>query len=230
LEGIKVKILCRLLPIIAMLALCTSCAEFLQNRTFVDQMDRESDGLFVPGEDFPVLAGDTGHAYRSRDQVMGRTPASAGSYQDSLRNRSLFQELRKKESLLTAWEQQEYQEASSYLDTVSERIYYLGLSPEERTEYIGGAVQKRYQRKKEFDDYRTKRRATLSYHDTLNVKDREIYQGMSKDSVIDLWGRPSSVEVAGSPGSGNERWSFYNKGQRNVIYFEGGKVNGWSLN
>jgi hypothetical protein len=192
-------------------------------------MDRESDGFFVPGQDFPVLAGDSGHVFRSRDEVMSRTPANYGSH-GGLRDRSLYQELRKKEMRLDAAQMQQYQEAGQYFDSVSERIYYLGLSPDEQREYLGNVVQTRNDRKKSFDDYRTGQRATLSYEDTLNMNDREIQEGMSKDHVIDLWGRPANIDVAGDPSNENERWSFYSKGKRSVIYFEGGRVNGWSIN
>ena len=54
----------------------TSCAGLLQNRTFIDEMDRESDGLFVAGRDFDAVPGDSGSAYRSNDEIRMRTPAS----------------------------------------------------------------------------------------------------------------------------------------------------------
>ena len=51
----------------------TGCA-FMENRTFITEMEQESDGVFVAGRDFRTVPGDTGKAYRSREDIMMRTP------------------------------------------------------------------------------------------------------------------------------------------------------------
>ena len=67
------------------------------------------------------------------------------------------------------------------------------------------------------------------------IDTNDIALGMSQKAVVESWGDPDSVEVAGNPIYGNERWRFnrfvsgqegYQKEQR-IIYFEGGRVVGW---
>ena len=40
----------------------TGCAGMLANRSFIDEMDRDTDSFWVAGEDFNVTAGDNGRA------------------------------------------------------------------------------------------------------------------------------------------------------------------------
>lgn len=70
------------------------------------------------------------------------------------------------------------------------------------------------------------------------VQRSDIILGMSKDAVVESWGEPSGVEVAGNRYYGNERWRYveyistaegYQKEERYVI-FENGKVVGWQRN
>jgi len=67
------------------------------------------------------------------------------------------------------------------------------------------------------------------------VSKSDIVLGMNKDAVIESWGEPETVEVAGSQLYGNEKWVYteyvpssegYQKEER-VVIFEGGKVVGW---
>ena len=51
----------KFLPLIFILGL-NGCADLLTHRSFIDEMDRETDPLFIPGEDFHVLSGDSGEA------------------------------------------------------------------------------------------------------------------------------------------------------------------------
>ena len=52
---------------------------------------------------------------------------------------------------------------------------------------------------------------------------------MSKVQVIDMWGRPARIEVAGNPSNENEKWAFYENGRVKFVYFEGGTVQGWQI-
>ena len=63
----------------------------------------------------------------------------------------------------------------------------------------------------------------------------DITLGMSKQAVRDSWGEPESVEVAGNPIYGNERWHYTEQlpstegysTEIRLVYFEGGRVVGW---
>lgn len=69
--------------------------------------------------------------------------------------------------------------------------------------------------------------------DLISAKDIAI--GMPNDLVKRSWGNPDSVDVAGNPIYGNERWRYKRytpssegyKLQSRVVYFEAGKVVGW---
>jgi hypothetical protein len=67
------------------------------------------------------------------------------------------------------------------------------------------------------------------------IEDGDITLGMPKEAVRESWGDPESIEVAGNPSLGNERWIYtrymssvegYQREER-VIYFERGQVIGW---
>lgn len=63
----------------------------------------------------------------------------------------------------------------------------------------------------------------------------DITVGMTKQAVRDSWGEPESIEVAGNPIYGNERWYYTEQvsseegyqTERRLIYFESGRVIGW---
>lgn len=68
------------------------------------------------------------------------------------------------------------------------------------------------------------------------VEQNDIALGMSKEAVRDSWGDPQYVEISGNPKFENERWKFsfpvqtsedYKIEERHV-YFENGRVAGWS--
>lgn len=209
------------------------------NRTFIDEMDREDGEYWVPGQDFQVTAGDSGQAYRSRGEINRRTPAVGMNKRTYEEEESIRRELIRRENALTEREFSQYREAQSSFTTDSERIYYLSLSPYERELYLqskdGNAA----------DSY-SSGRAPASFGDMnypkshqMNTLDLiapavpeygpEINVGMAKDQVLEMWGRPARVDVAGDPRYQNERWSFYQNGQMKTVYFENGQVQGWSL-
>ena len=67
------------------------------------------------------------------------------------------------------------------------------------------------------------------------IDDGDIAVGMPREAVLKSWGDPDSVEVAGNPDYGSERWLYTHfepstegyQTQQRMIYFERGKVVGW---
>lgn len=67
------------------------------------------------------------------------------------------------------------------------------------------------------------------------IESNDIALGMHQKAVMESWGDPDAVEVAGDPVYGFERWKYnryvsgsegYEKETR-IVYFEGGRVVGW---
>jgi hypothetical protein len=50
---------------------------------------------------------------------------------------------------------------------------------------------------------------------------------MSKTQVLQSWGEPARVDIAGNPSNENERWLYSMNGASKYIYFEAGEVQGW---
>jgi hypothetical protein len=204
------------------------CAGLLENRSFIGEMERETDGVFIAGRDFNVVAGDSGRAYRSRDEIMARTPASAHTKELRDEYDSMRYELQKKEEKLTEVERANYDEVSPYLESLSEKIYYLNLSPNERTAWAqtrGFEMGSSLRAVRASDDHGR----GIASLDPRGLADREIGLGMAKDQVVERWGNPQRVEVAGDPRHQNERWSFYENGRLRHVFFESGRVQGWSI-
>lgn len=67
------------------------------------------------------------------------------------------------------------------------------------------------------------------------IEKNDITVGMSQKAVVESWGDPDTVEVAGNPVYGNERWRYSrylssNEGYQKVdrfLYFEAGRLVGW---
>lgn len=208
------------------------CAGLFTNRTFVDEMEHDTDGFFVAGEDFPVTSGDSGQIYRTREDIMKRTPASARSHKELLYYNALKTELAKKESKLGPDEYRYYLENRDYFDSDSERIYYLGLTPEERSAYLDSKKMTFSQQEHRMDpSYDPDRGTGIAILDQgVNYESQEgLALGMEKNEVIGIWGRPHRVDVAGDPRYQNERWSFVESGRRKTVYFEQGRVQGWAI-
>lgn len=208
--------------IFSTLTLFSGCAALLEERSYIDEMDRDSDGFFVAGRDFPVMNGDSGEAFRSREEIQKRTPASKRSKAREDERLSLEKELRDKLSEQDEEVLRAYQRDGQYLESDSERLYYLSMNGEERTNYINTKIQ-------DMSDEEAFKKNSREFLKRRSVRTQEIAEGMSKNEVVELWGKPTKVEVAGHPKFENERWSFAEGGQVKRIYFEGGKVQGWSL-
>ena len=200
-------------PVLAAAALVVSagCSSFFHQRTFIDEMERDSDGFFAPGQDFRVLAGDTGETVLPRRELLKRTPAGF-SGDASGYSYSLERELRERVGSLSEGEYRDYREADGYFDNASERIYYLSLPRNERAAYL-------------LNKQRTQS-SDLSSRYTLDA----LRLGMSRDDVYGLLGAPREIENADPAYRGNERWVFYRNGTIKYVYFENGTVRGWSIN
>jgi len=212
----------RAIFLLTILSMFTGCAEFMRNRSFVDEMENQDEDLFVANRDFPTVAGDSGMAYRSKEEISSRTPASEMEMSQRAEERSIYKELRDKESTLSPYQQSLYRVAEQFLETPSEKIYFLNLSDTEKLEYLDARNFRSYRANTKVQGARELASLQPVYGKTLNM-------GMSKDDVINSWGRPSRVDIAGNPANQNERWAFYGNGAVRYIYFEGGRVEGWNV-
>ncbi|MDO9182569.1 MAG: hypothetical protein Q7U04_09180 [Bacteriovorax sp.] len=197
----------------------TSCSGFLPDRSFIEEMNRESDPFLQAGKDFPVVSGDAGEAYRSRDEIQKRTPTSERNRKQIKEQDSIKQELIQKEAEIPVEGLGQYTKDKKFLPTDSDKLYYLSLSNPERSNYINIKKQDMQDDQGKGQDFIQKR----SVHNT------ELYLGMPKAQVVQVWGKPSRIEIAGNPKNQNERWSFVEDGSVKQIYFESGKVGGWAL-
>lgn len=130
---------------------------------------------------------------------------------------------RKEANLATKRERKQYFQIRSSLRSDRERIGFLTLPTYEARERW---AQQRglYNQEETYSD------------EVANViESNDIALGMSQKAVMESWGDPDMVEVAGDPVYGYERWKYnryvsgnegYQKELR-VVYFEGGRVVGW---
>jgi hypothetical protein len=195
----------------------TSCA--MIDRSFLEEMDRDSDSFFQAGRDFPVVGGDSGQAYRSREEIKLRTPASERTRKKQKEEQSLKSELFEKEQALSEIEMNEYLQDSKYLPGESDKLYYLSLAGAERSSYM----------KTKKDEYKEDHGEGRDLVKSRSIHSSEISLGMTKTEVEKLWGKPAKIQVAGNPKYQNELWLFQEDGTVRQVYFESGKVNGWAL-
>jgi len=218
------KVIFKNLCLVGSFTILSSCAGLVDQRSFISEMDRESEGLFTPGRDFRVVPGDSGQAYRSREEIMQRTPASYRSKDEWMEQQSLMTELQRRESRLTEIERQDYHRAREHLQSESERIYYLSLSQRERMDYMRARGLGAEDRVRAVSSIAQ----NFGFHTNL-YSANDIQLGMSKSEVSRQWGQPNRVEVAGNPRHENERWAFIEGGRVRYVYFESGRVHGWTL-
>lgn len=205
--------------LVGAISLTSGCSLMLPDRSFVDEMEREDDSFFTPGKDFPVVSGDTGKMGRSREEILKRTPSSERARRYSAESASIAEELRKKEEELEETQLETYAQDKKYLQTDSDKLYYLSLSDYDRASYIDS---KRLDLKEELDQ----KRNMVQRH---SIHSSELFLGMEKGEVIEVWGKPARIEIAGNPKNQNERWSFVEDGNVKQVYFESGRVHGWAL-
>jgi hypothetical protein len=167
------------------------------------------------------VAGDSGLGYRTRQEIAARTPYTPKELESLGESSLLERELKRKEMLLSAEDRTQYREATPYLDTLSEKIYFLNLSWSERNEYLD-TRQTRMERPRQ-----SRGIASISVQEHEPVTGRGLFIGMSKNSVMEKWGRPLRVDVAGNPSLENERWAFEGTDSTHYVFFESGSVQGW---
>jgi hypothetical protein len=199
--------------------LSTGCSVFMPDRSFIEEMNRESDPFLVAGRDFPVVGGDSGESHRSREEIQKRTPSSERNRKKRKERESIEQELAQKEADIPEDGLEQYSKDKKYLPGDSDKLYYLSLNISERANYISI-------KKQDMQEDQGKGQDFVQKH---SIHSKELYLGMDKTQVVQAWGKPSRVEIAGNPRNQNERWSFAEDGNVKQIYFESGKVQGWAL-
>jgi len=206
----------RLCMLLSLVVLGSSCSLLAPNRSFVSSMARDSDGYFVPNKHFRTVSGDSGRGDRSYEEVMKRTPASYQSRQHLLSQGALGVERRELEEAQPESLAAHYRKNQKEFNNDSEKIYFLRLkNMEEREQYLAG------RRGDVLPDFTGVERSNA-------VRNRDILLGMSKDTVAESWGQPQRVDVAGNPRYENERWTYVKNGKLRHVYFESGRVEGWS--
>ncbi len=211
-----------LVGILAIGSLLGGCAALLESRSYSEQMEKTDDSFLSPGKDFPVASGDTGKQFLSSDELKSRTPANRFEQAERTERQSLQEELSEMESNLSPEEFERYEKVKGQFVADSERIYFLRLSPSERHHYLRTLGIQSVNAAPEMPTY-----SAITYIRSYQRTSREIYLGMDKDQVIDRWGRPDQVEIAGHPRDGNERWTFFDNGKSKHIFFESGRVQAW---
>lgn len=125
------------------------------------------------------------------------------------------------------------------LRTESEKKQYYSLKPFfkndwERAQFLKLPDRETRQR---FADSKgiASEESQLDFATNQLVENSDIAKGMSKTAVKQSWGEPDTVEAAGNPVYGNERWIYKKlvsseegyKHETRFVYFESGRVIGW---
>jgi hypothetical protein len=203
-----------ILKFVIIFVISVSCS-LLDQRDYEDQMlDQYTESMFEPRRDFPVIAGDTGVAFMSENELKSRTPASFEQKKSDLFDETLERELIMLEASLDEVEAQKYVLVKNKLGGASSRIYYLRMHPMERDSYL--------HKRKISPSY------TYEYKGDLPPANPVIGLGMDKREVISSWGRPINTQFSGDPMQENEKWSYMRRGRMRYLYFENGRVQGWS--
>lgn len=133
-------------------------------------------------------------------------------------------QLKRRESRLeTKRDKKQYFQIRSSLKNDRERLYFLSLPT--------------YEARERFAQSRGLGAQDETYSDDVakTIEANDIALGMSQKAVMESWGDPDAVEIAGAAVYGFERWKYnryvsgnegYQKEMR-VVYFEGGRVVGW---
>ncbi len=198
-----------------------ACGPISINRSFLDEMENPGDQYLVPGEHFSRISGDSGKAAYPESKMFERTPDKENVYPEMTERQRVKAELDSKLSVLTPKQRNWFDENEKLFQNDSQKIYFLGLADSERDEYLANLTGKYIGQES--------RRAPSSFSKYSPRSSREVVLGMDKGQVIQLWGNPHQVDVAGNPRLENERWTFYEQGVRKYVYFAQGKVEGWVL-
>ena len=203
------------LTLFILLMSSVSCG-LMTHRDYLSEMEHDDSSFFHPREDFPVVSGDSGRDWETNTERKHRTPASISDQQNDRSQRSLNQELRNLEGKQSETDVEFYNKFKSRFATTSERIYFLKLSHYERKYYLASRGFLRDEKKE-----------TRPREEMFGLRKSHAVTGMSKSDVMNNWGEPNSIEVAGNPSFENERWLYSVNGATKYIYFESGRVQGW---
>ena len=156
-------------------------------------------------------------------EELGMAPSSKLSSKDRDVLMSKSRLIRLEKGLATAKEREQYYNYRPYLNDDNERITFLELPSVEARDKFAMAKGIYFKNPKFGPDVREA------------VQNSDIILGMPKEAVVQSWGEPEIVEVAGNPLYGNERWKYvefvttqegYQREER-IVYFQNGKVAGW---
>ncbi len=162
---------------------------------------------------------DTGEPYDERE-VRNLSPEERELYED----RMLLSRLEK--AITTSEERAQYNRYKSTLESDKERLEFLALENYNSKE--------RYLSSKGYT-------ATPNRHprDVASlIEQNDVAVGMGRQAVLESWGDPAQVEVAGRRENGNERWIYKEyistpegfQEEHRVLYFENGRLVGWEKN
>ncbi len=203
----------KLIFVILSLIIFTSCA-FVPQRSYLAEMEHDDSTFFEARRDFNVIPGDEGISWRTDDVWKARTPADESQLKSEREQRVMENQLRKLEVAQSEGAQKHYEQIKSHLPTTSERIYFLSLRGRvEREEYLSARGINA--------DAAPQVNRSIASQGILNL-------GMSKNDVQSSWGEPVRVEFAGNPQLENEKWVYQANGAAKYIYFESGRVGGWT--
>ncbi len=198
----------------------TSCGPIMFNRTFLDEMrEGEQEPMFRPGQSFNTVSGDDGRYKPSKNELAKRTPEYESINPEWKEQRRIKKELAKKLSSLSEEQQIWFERNQDMFKSDSQKIFFLSLSQAERDQYLYSLNANKRRLKAS--------RKPASYFKYSPRESRVIAKGMRKDDVVSKWGNPHRVDVAGDPSLENERWVFYEAGDKRYVYFERGRVEGW---
>jgi hypothetical protein len=190
----------------------------VSKRSYLAEMEHDDESFFMPRKDFPVVPGDEGKDWRDEEVIRQRTPASLTDSVEEKQRTSLQRQLARLENSQSEPAFAHYQEHRARLASTSERIYFLQLP-----------------KRQERDEYLASRGLTSPHQTTFNdfgfgVPQEQLLLQMTKDEVVSSWGKPDRVDIAGKPAYENERWVYQRDGAVKYVYFEGGRVGGWTSN
>lgn len=222
---------CKLLIFILMAISLVGCSLF-EHRDFSDEMDQfgafNDEPMFRANRDFMIMAGDTGTDFRSKSSIRKRTPATYSMRQEDLYSSSLRRELGHLESRMNDEDYFEYEGVKHQLGGVSEQIYYLRLPAREKRLYLQSKQIAVSSPKNQVNYGQYAGGRVPLYQQDPKQFQGDVVVGMDKDQVVGNWGAPERRDIAGDPELQNERWAFRRNGKIKYIFFEQGKVQGWS--
>lgn len=196
-----------------------SCGPISINRSYLFEMEDKGPEYMVAGTHFDKVAGDVEKPAYTKEQMYERTPDKEKVFPLMSEQEKLKAESVNKIDALTEEQKAWFAQNEGFFTSESQKIYFLNLSEQEQSEYLANNMQNTKLRQ----NYRHP--ASITSFSARSA--REVALGMSKTSVIEVWGNPHRVDVAGNPRLENERWTFYEAGSKKYIYFASGQVEGW---